>query len=134
VIHTLFNNCQARPHAQLYGAGAFYDLYQKGRQARMATDLRPGQHCCVATPTDNGDIEFGWYRFSHVRVMEMPDERGTFVRVFFGEWLGSEYLSRAEAIPSDPYACFFNVNGHFKRQVAIPPQGNCVAPAGVSRG
>jgi hypothetical protein len=129
----LFNNCRRRPHAQLYGAGAFYDLYQTDAQANMATNLRRGQHCCVATPADNGDIEFAWYCFSHVRRIEMPDEPGTIGWVFFGEWLGSEHLTRADAIASEPYAGFFNVNGHFKRQRAIRPRGNCVAPAGVSR-
>ena len=74
----------------------------------MATNLRPGQPCCVLAPADNGDDEFGWHSFSHVRLMEMPDERGTFVWVFFGEWLGSETLSRAEAIASDPYTGFFD--------------------------
>lgn len=33
------------------------------------------------------------------------------VRVFFGEWLWSATLSRAEAIATRPYAQFFNVNG-----------------------
>jgi hypothetical protein len=131
----LFNNCWARPHAQLYGAEAFYDMDQSDRQANIATILRPGQHCCVLAPAGNGNIEFGWSSFSHVRLMEMPDERGTFVWVFFGERLGSETLSRAEAIASDPYTCFFDVNGHFKRGwCVIRPRGNCVAPAGVRRG
>lgn len=129
----LFNNCHSRPHAQLYGAGAFYDLNQFGAQANMATDLQPGQHCCVATPLENDGIEFGWFCFSEVRLMPDPDDPSSIVRVFFGEGLGSERLSRAEAIETEPYADFFNVNGHFKRLSAIRLQGNCVAPAGLVR-
>jgi len=126
----LFNNCRSRPHAQLFGAGAFDDMNQHGLQASMATDLEPGQHCYVATPAANDNIEFAWYCFSHEELMANPTEPGQTVRVFFGEWLGSETLPRAEAIGTEPYSDFFNVNGHFKRPSAIRPSGACVAPAG----
>jgi hypothetical protein len=130
----LFNNCHSRPHADLFGPTAFYDLMTSGKQAAMATDLQPGQHCCVATPTENGDIEFGWFCFSHERCMRDPNDPNTTVRVFFGDWLGSETLPRAGAIEAESYTHFFNVNGHFKRPSAIPPTGQCVAPAGLVRG
>lgn len=129
----LFNNCRSRPHVDLFGSDAFYDLNQFGAQANMATDLISGQHCCVATPTENGEIEFGWYRFSREELMPDPHELDQIVRVFIGEWLGSETLSRDEAIETEPYADFFNVNGHFKRPSAIRPGGMCVAPAGLVR-
>lgn len=64
----------------------------------MATNLQPGQHCCVATSLDNGEIEFGWFCFSRDRRMRDAHDPSSTVRVFFGEWLGSETLSRAEAI------------------------------------
>jgi hypothetical protein len=134
VMPVLFNNCHSRPHAELYGLGAFYDLNRVGAQANMATDLQPGQHCCVATPAQNGDIEFGWFRFTHEQLMDMPDEPGTTVQVLFGEWLGSESLPRTNAVATEPYAEFFNVNGHFKRPSVIRPKGNCTAPASVRRG
>jgi hypothetical protein len=133
----LFNNSRCRPHSQLFGAGAFYDLNQYGRQANMATDLEPGQHCCVATPAEGDDIVFAWYCFSGERQVQdpapRPDAPTTTVRVLFGEWLGSETLPRADAVTTAPYAAFFNVNGHFKRPSVIRPSGNCTAPAGLRR-
>lgn len=129
----LFNNCRSRPHAQLYGAGAFYDLNRYGLQAHMASDLVPGQHCCVATPAAGNEIEFAWYCFSHEQKMHDADDPKSLLRVFFGEWLGSETLPRAKAIGTEPYAQFFNVNGHFKRRSAIRPKGECAAPASMQR-
>jgi hypothetical protein len=129
----LFNNCRSRPHAELYGSNAFYDLNQFGAQANMATELEPGQHCCVATPTESEDIEFGWFCFREERLMPDPDEPNSTVRVCFGEWLGSETLTRAEAIGTEPYAQFFDFNGHFKRRSAIRPTDDCVAPEGLVR-
>jgi hypothetical protein len=66
--------------------------------------------------------------------MPDPDDGSSIVRVFFGEWLGSETLPRAEAIATEPYAQFFNVNGHFKRPSAIRPRGELAAPAGLQLG
>jgi hypothetical protein len=129
----LFNNCRSRPHAELYGSNAFYDLDQFGAQANMATELEPGQHCCVATLTENKDIQFGWFCFREERLLPDPDEPNSRVRVLFGEWLGSEILTRAQAIATEPYAQFFNVNSHFKRLSAIRPIGDCITPAGLVR-
>jgi len=126
----LFNNCNARDHVGLFGSTAFYDLMTSGKQAEMATNLQPGQHCCVAIRAENGEIEFAWFCFSHEQNMTDPNDSST-VRVFFGDWLGSVTLSRAEAIATEPYADFFNVNGDFKRWSAIRPSGTCVAPAGL---
>ena len=92
-----FNNCHARNHAVLYPAGAFYDLYQVGRQANMATNLRPGDECVVATPAEGEDIDFSWFSFTHERVMHMPDEPGTRVWVLFGKLIRSDHLPKAEA-------------------------------------
>lgn len=117
-----FNNCAARHHARLYPKGAFYDLYQSGRQADMATDLRPGDECVVATPTQDGEIEFTWFSFTHERIMKMPDKPGTEVRVQFGKRLRSECLLKSEAAKTAPYSVFFNVNGHFKRLSVIQPR------------
>jgi hypothetical protein len=119
-----FNNCRARPHATLYGAGAFYDLDRVGRQATMATDLQPGDECVVATPTREGDIDFDWFSFSREAIMTMPDEPGTKVRVLFGERIRSQTLSKAHAAEMEPYKVFFNVNGHFKRPSVIRPRSS----------
>jgi hypothetical protein len=117
-----FNNCQRRRHAMLYPQGAFYDLNQFGRQVNMATDLSPGDECVVATPTEDGDIEFIWFSFTHERIMEMPDEPGSKVRVQFGERIRSECLPKSETASTEPYSAFFNVNGHFKRPSVIEPK------------
>jgi hypothetical protein len=130
----LFNNCHRRLHATLFGAGAFYDLDQEGKQAAMATDLQPRQHCCVATPMENGDIEFGWFSFTQVRVMPNPTSPGARVRVLFGESLGSQTLPRAVALGHPLYRQFFNVNGHFKRPSVTRPCGECTAPPGLLPG
>jgi len=123
MMRFFFNNCRARNHAALYPAGAFYDLYRVGRQANMATDLRPGDECVVATPVEGGDIDFSWFSFTHERVMDMPDEPGTRVRVLFGKLIRSECLPKTEAAGSEPYSVLFNVNGHFKRPSVIQPKG-----------
>ena len=120
-----FNNCRRRDHAGLFGAGAFYDLNQHGLQAKMATNLTPGDECVVATPAEDGNIVFGWFRFSHESVM--PVEGGVGVRVLFGEFIRSVTLCRDEAISTEPYSVFFNVNGHFKRPSVIS-----AAPTGAN--
>lgn len=115
-----FNNCRGRDHASLFGTGAFYDLNRHGRQAKMATNLRQGDECVVATPDADGHILFGWFAFTHETIM--PAEDGVGVRVMFGEWLRSERLTRDDAIATEPYSVFFNVNGHFKRPSVIRPR------------
>ena len=114
-----FNNCAARQHAVLYAKDAFFDLFQEGMQANMATDLMPEDECVVATPTQDGDIEFTWFSFAYERIMEMPDKPGTEVRVQFGKQLRSERLPKSEAAKTEPYSIFFNINGHFKRRSVI---------------
>jgi len=71
----LFNNCRSRPHAELSGAGAFYELNQHGLQANMATELEPAQRCCFATPAEDEAVEFTWYCFCRERRMQDPDPR-----------------------------------------------------------
>ena len=114
-----FNNCRRRRHADLYPPGAFYDLNQIGRQVDMAGDLSPGDECVVATPREDGDIEFTWFSFTHERILEMPDKPGTEVRVQFGHRIRSECLSKSRASRTEPCSAFFNVNGHFKRPSVI---------------
>ncbi len=85
----------------------------------MATDLRPGDECVVATPVESGEIDFTWFSFTHEKIMDMPDKPGTEVRVQFGKRIRSECLPKAEAARSRPYSVLFNVNGHFKRLSVI---------------
>jgi len=112
-----FNNCRRRDHLGLFGTGSFYDLNRIGAQAKMAIDLQHGDECVVATPDEDGNITFNWFAFSHVKFM--PDEHDVEVRVLFGDRLRSETLSRDDAIATEPYSVFFNINGHFKRPSVV---------------
>lgn len=112
-----FNNCHAREHTFLYRSDAFYDLGFTGKQAEMATRLKRGEECVVATPNSDGDIHFVWFSFS--RVMRMPDENGVPSRVFIGKRLRAQTLSKAKAARKKPYSIYFNRNGHFKRRSVI---------------
>jgi len=85
----------------------------------MARDLRRGDECVVATPDAKGNIVFSWFAFSYETMM--PAEDGLERRVFFGEWRRSETLRRDDAVRTEPYRIFFNVNGHFKRASVIIP-------------
>ena len=118
-MRILMNNCCARRHAELYGTGAFYDLYAQGPHARLARDLTDGDECVVATRVKHGEIEFSWYAFGREEVRVPPDEPGTKARVFFGKLLRSDTMSQAKAVWTEPYSAFFNVLGHFKRQSII---------------
>jgi hypothetical protein len=115
-----FNNCCARDHVGIYGGTAFYDLGCTGRQGKMATDLKRGEECVVATPDENGDIEFVWFSFTHET--NRPDENGIPSRVQCGKRLRSEILSKRRAAKTEPYSVFFNINGHFKRPSVIRPK------------
>ena len=119
------NNCRGRDHRSLYGEEAFYDLNLTGLKATMATDIAEGDKCLVATRDSkqpkgpHGIICFSWFVFSYEKVCRAED--GARVRVFFGEYLGSEELSKSKAVSTDRnnISIFFNCNGHFKQQSVI---------------
>jgi hypothetical protein len=115
-----FNNCRARDHVGIYGENAFFDLGLDGKQAEMATDLKRGEECVVATPNEDGDIGFVWFSFTEEKIM--LDENGISQRVQFGKRLRSDTLSKTEAAETEPYSVFFNVNGHFKRPSIVKPK------------
>jgi hypothetical protein len=112
-----FNNCRRRPHTEIYRGDAFYDLNPFGMQADMVVDLERGQECVVATPNEDGDIDFVWFSFS--REVRMPDEKGNPSRVFVGKRLRAKTLPKAKAARTKPYAVYFNRKGHFKRRSVI---------------
>jgi hypothetical protein len=112
-----FNNCNMREHARIYRRDAIYDLNPYGQQAEMATGLKRGEECVVATPNDDGDIDFVWFSFS--QEIRMPDENDNPSRVFIGKRLRGETLSKAKAARTKPYSVYFNCNGHFKRRSVI---------------
>lgn len=85
----------------------------------MATDLKPGDECVVASAVPGDRVEFDWYSFAHERTMDMPDKPGTLVRVQFGTWVRSQKLPKGVAAVTTPYSNFFNVDGHFKRQSVV---------------
>src|SRR5215213_2657152 len=108
------SNCKRRPHAKMYGVGAFYDLDVQGHQAKLATDISKGQKCVVATPTKkNGDIAFERFVLSRI-VIKRDDERDVLCRVFLGKRIDEETLSKVDAARHPLYEIFFNKNGGFK--------------------
>ena len=110
-----FNNCRCRDHVGLFGATAFYDLNTTGLQAKMATNLQPGQECVVASYDENGGVLFGWYTLTKESIEPDPAEPGMKVRVFRGKPIKSEQLSKSKAAKTKPYSVFFNKRGDFKR-------------------
>ena len=115
ISHVLLNNCKGRPHSELFGAKAFYDLNNHGIQAKKATDLRVGTICIVAQKPDNQNmVQLDRYSFEIERLMTDP-ETGDDVRVMFGELLDSETLRKDKAASHDLYSGLFTVNGDFKR-------------------
>lgn len=118
-----FNNCRNRPHEELFGSGAFYDLNTTGVQAKQATRLRTGQECVVATMADDGKVIFTSYSFLVERFVTERDGDGVEqFRVFFGTKVIAETMTKADAANDPVYAPFFNVNGHFKQQSVIEGQ------------
>jgi len=120
-----FNNCRRFPHKERYPVKrgtegtAFYDLYRTGKQASMATDLKRGEECLVATPNEDGDVEFVRFSFSHE---ERGHQDGESMRVFFGKRLSSKTLPKTKAAKTEPYSVFFDKNGNFKRLSVIKPK------------
>ena|SRR5713226_8851618 len=112
-----FNNCRCRPHTEIYRADAFYDLNSSGKQAEMATGMKRGEECVVATPNEDGDIDFVWFSFS--REIRMPDENGYTSRVLIGKRFRAKTLPKSKAARTKPYSAYFNCNGHFKRLSVI---------------
>ena len=113
----LFNNCQNRRHADLYGRDAFFDLNTTGPQekaaSRLANELAVGETCIVASLDITGDVTFDWHKFA--REIVKPDDTGTPCHAYFGKRLKTETISRDKAKRDAIYSKFFNVNGHFKR-------------------
>ena len=113
----LFNNCHNRPHAAMYGSGAFYDLDTTGFQATLANNLLLGETCVVASRDSMGDIIFDWYKFSREKVK--PDNTGIPCRAFFGDRFKTETLSQRDAIADRLYSKFFDKLGRFKQRSVI---------------
>ena len=115
----LFNNCRNRPHKQMYGTDAFFDLDTTGHQATLANNLPAGDQCVVASVANDGRIRFDWYKFTRESVK--PDNRGERCRVFFGKSIKSEILSRSAARRDGLYSRFFDRLGRFKQRSIINP-------------
>lgn len=116
-----FNNCKNRPHEQLFGPGAFYDLNTTGVQASQATDIEVGQPCVVATSADGDGVTFTWYSFLQERRRreQGKDASRERFRVFYGDNLTAETMTKTAASSHPRYNAFFNVKGHFKQQSTI---------------
>jgi hypothetical protein len=107
------SNCKGRQHARMYGGGAFYDLDVEGHQAKLATDISKGEKCVVATPKKNREIAFEWFVLARI-VIKRDDERDVLCRVFFGDRIDEETLSKGDAARHPLYRIFFDKNGGFK--------------------
>jgi hypothetical protein len=122
-----FNNCQGRDHRSLYGDGVLYDLDTDDQMAAIVTEIEEGDECVVATRAPDEDhgpggiIDFGWFIFSHQKLLPVPDEVGTRCYVFFGEKFRCEQFSKSKAAKTELYRIFFNRLGHFKRQNVLRP-------------
>jgi hypothetical protein len=115
-----FNNCRNRPHLELFGSGAFYDLNTTDVQAKQATNLSPGQDCVATTTAGDDQVKFTWYSFLVERLLgEQTGDGVEQFRVFFGTEVLAETMPKAEAASDPLYSPFFNVNGHFKQQSVI---------------
>ena len=112
-----FNNCQNRDHVALFGADAFYDLNTSGAQAAAVFDIRPQDHCVVASQEDGENITFSWYKFTGSRTA--LDSEGINCRVLCGIFQRKESLPKAEASVNKYYSPFFDKNGNFKRQSVL---------------
>jgi hypothetical protein len=115
-----FNNCKNRPHERLFGPRAFYDLSVTGIQASQAVGLPVGQECVVTTTAPDNHVTLTWYSFLRERrLRERDSEDRTLYRVFFGDALHAETLSKDAAAVHPRYRAFFNARGHFKQQSTI---------------
>jgi putative zinc finger/helix-turn-helix YgiT family protein len=118
-----FNNCRARDFVGFYGADAFFDLNNWGRQADMARGIEIGQECVVATPvpgTNGNEIEFSHFRLSRVTLEPNPtDPQHRVCRVLRGDFVHSVRHPKAVAAKTQPYSRFFNRLGHFKRPSVV---------------
>lgn len=112
----LFNNCHNRPHEQLYGTGAFFDLDQLGTQGQQARNLAPGEECVVASAAKDG-LVFDRWKLSRVAIM--PSREGNDVRVFFGERLRSTQMTREDARRSALYGAYFDSRGHLHQTSVV---------------
>ncbi len=118
-MNVYLNNCRRRDHAGLFGKTAFYDLNTFGLQASMARHIIAGEKCIVASYDDNGDVVFDWYSFKKETLETDPDDSRLKVRVFRGDKLRSETMTKRKAARTKPYRDFFNKNGDFKRPSVI---------------
>lgn len=122
---TYFNNCHGRNHVEHYGATAFFDLNTTGRQAKMASNLRKGDMCVVASYDLDcpGNVKFEWFEFHRESLEPDPDDRKRKLRVFHGSRLQVKTkaisMQKSKAARSKQYGRFFNRNGHFKRPSVV---------------
>lgn len=108
-----FNNSHGADHAEIYSMpDAFFDL-SATRHANLVVGLPEGQECVVVEETDAQEmLTFGWYFLKE----EIQTKDG--IRIFTGQHIRSEKMTRSSARKHKVYKKFFNVNGHLKRASA----------------
>ena len=74
----------------------------------------------VATTAPDDRVTFTWYSFlKERRLRQRGSENRTRYRVFFGDALYAETLTKKAAAAHSRYRAFFNVRGHFKQQSTV---------------
>ena len=116
----LFNNCSGRDHVDVYSCDtAFFDLNTTGRQSNQAKDLPVGQTCVVLQKAlPNAELQFDTYKLDAEQIMtdKYTDDEA---RVFCGEHIGSETMSRSNAISHEIYSALFDVIKRVKQTSAV---------------
>ncbi len=109
------NNCQNLRHAEIYGAGAIYDLWAKGFEEKIAEEMAPDDLCIVASRAGKEMVSFACYRFTSARKVRNPSGGKPDIWVLEGTLDEEVVMPRLEAIHRAPYSRFFNVLGHFNQ-------------------
>lgn len=109
------NNCQNLKHANIYGAGAIYDLWAMGFEDRIAGEMAVGDTCLVASREGNDAICFSSYAFTGARKVPNPTGGKPEIWVLEGTLESEIVMPRLEALDRAPYSRFFNRRGHFNQ-------------------
>lgn len=114
----LLNNWKTTLHSQIYGQGAFYDLYHidtygvaertRAIEHRQAISMRPGDTCCVLGRTKDS-IVLDIYELDHVELSVLNNDKMWVMR---GNLIGNFFLTKLQAMDHPIAGKFFNKAGH----------------------
>ncbi len=110
------NNCQNLDHAGRYGGDAIFDLWARGFEDKIVSELRPGDTCLVASRKGKDKVVISRCAFTGVREAFDTTDTNRKIWVLDGTRKRSEVLPKADAARHAVYSRFFNKLGHFKQQ------------------